>query len=98
MRIKAGISIMSCPVGKWEATNELGEPELPAELLQEVLELYPQIEHGQLKDHEQKQRFIELYNTIYDTKYKVTTNCPSCMKTMFNGIQAIYKKYGIQDN
>ena len=45
------------------------------------------------KDHETKKKLIELYNTIYDFNYKVTTNCRSCLSTVHNGIKKIYDEY-----
>ena len=35
---------------------------------------------------------IELYNTIYGTNYKTTSNCSSCLNSVWNGIISIYEK------
>ena len=64
----------------------------PMHLKQEILCVWQKIKNGQAPDVETKKRFVELYNTIYKTKYKPTTNCGSCLHTMWKGIKAIYEK------
>lgn len=92
MRIKANISICKCPLDKWLATDKVGEPEIPIHLKQEILYVWEKIKTGTATDLETKKRFVELYNTIYNTKYKHTTNCGSCLQSMWNGIKSIYEK------
>ena len=53
----------------------------------------PDLQKGQAKDHETKAKLIELHNTIYDTTYKLTSNCASCLSTVYNGIKTIYEQY-----
>ncbi|QDP68044.1 MAG: hypothetical protein GOVbin3264_25 [Prokaryotic dsDNA virus sp.] len=94
MRIKASVSVMQCPKEYWLATKEHESPkELPKHLIKEVLNIYPDIKNRTIKDHETKKKLIELYNTIYDFNYKVTTNCRSCLSTVHNGIKKIYDEY-----
>jgi len=92
MRIKANISMCKCPLDKWLATDKVGEPEIPMHLKQEILCVWEKIKDGQAPDVETKKRFVELYNTIYKTKYKPTTNCGSCLHTMWKGIKSLYEK------
>ena len=91
MRIKTTLSFSECPIGLWKSTKEIEQPkEVPKHLIKEVLKIMPDIKKGQAKDHETKARFIELYNTIYGTNYKTTSNCSSCLNSVWNGITAIY--------
>ena len=93
MRVKTTLSFTECPIGKCESTKEKEQPkEVPAHLVKEVLEIMPDLEKGKAKDHETKAKLIELYNTIYGTNYKVTTNCSSCLNSVWKGITAIYNK------
>ena len=64
----------------------------PMHLKQEILCVWEKIKDGQAPDVETKKRFVELYNTIYKTKYKPTTNCGSCLHTMWKGIKSLYEK------
>ena len=93
MRIKTTLAYTECPIGLWQKTEEVEQPkEIPAHLIKEVIKIMPDIKKGQAKDHETKARFIELYNTIYGTNYKTTSNCSSCLNSVWNGITAIYNK------
>ena len=93
MRIKTTLAYTECPIGLWESTEEVEQPkEIPAHLIKEVIKIMPDIKKGQAKDHETKARFIELYNTIYGTNYKTTSNCSSRLNSVWNGITAIYNK------
>ena len=93
MRIKTTLAYTECPIGLWESTEEVEQPkEIPSHLIKEVIKIMPDIKKGQAKDHETKARFIELYNTIYGTNYKTTSNCSSCLNSVWNGITAIYNK------
>ena len=93
MRVKATLSFMECPVGKWLKTKDIEEPkEIPKYLIEEVLKIMPDIKNAQAKDHETKARLIELYNTIYETNYKTTSNCSSCLNSVWKAITAIYEK------
>jgi len=93
MRIKTTLAYTECPIGIWQKTEEIEQPkEIPAHLIKEVIKIMPDIKKGQAKDHETKARFIELYNTIYGTNYKTTSNCSSCLNSVWNGITAIYNK------
>ena len=85
---------MKCPDDKWLATKEHKAPkELPQHLIKEVIKIIPDIRNGVIKDHKTKAKLIELYNTIYDFNYKTTTNCASCLSTVYNGIKTIYEQY-----
>lgn len=92
MRIKTTLSFTECPIGLWVATKEIETPkELPKHLQEEVEEIWEQIKDGKAKDFETKSKLIELYNTIYGTTYKATTNCSSCLASVFKGIQKFIK-------
>jgi len=93
MRIKTTLSYSECPIGLWQKTEEVEQPkEIPSHLIKEVIKIMPDIKNAQAKDHETKARLIELYNTIYGTTYKTTTNCSSCLNSVWKGITAIYNK------
>lgn len=54
---------------------------------------------GRYKDRSSKERnskkeMVELYNTIYGTRYKPTSNCGTCLNNCFQGIKQIKEKYG----
>ena len=94
MKIKASISVMKCPVDKWLATKVQGKiNKVPTHLVKEVIKIMPSIKNGKIKDHVTKAKLIELHNTIYDTTYKLTSNCASCLSTVYNGIKTIYEQY-----
>lgn len=93
MRIKASISIMECPKQYWLATKEYEAPkEIPTHLKNEIKEVYKLIDNGKIKDIESKQRLIELYNTIHNTNYNTSTNCSSCLNTIFKFMQDVITK------
>ena len=93
MRVKTSLSFTECPIGLWQSTKEIEQPkEVPKHLVKEVLKIMPDIKKGKAKDHETKARAIELYNTIYGTNYKTTSNCSSCLNSVWNGITSIYNK------
>ena len=94
MSIKARLSFLSCPINKWSKTTEVEMPkDIPAELIEEVKKVYPDIKNGKAKNIEVKKRMIELYNTIYQTNYSTGTNCSSCLSSCLNGIKDIYNLY-----
>tara|TARA_R100000808_G_C2151215_1_gene160181 strand:- start:4030 stop:4428 length:399 start_codon:yes stop_codon:yes gene_type:complete len=94
MKIKARISSMGCSQRKWLKTKEIEVPDdLPPEIIKEVLEIWQHIKTGRAKNKEAKKRMIELYNTIHNTNFSTGTNCGSCLKTCFTGIQSLYEKY-----
>jgi predicted transcriptional regulator YdeE len=93
MKIKTRISAMECPEQKWLKTEEVKPMEnLPKELEEAVMEIYPKIKLGRAPNHTIKQKMIELYNTIYNSKYDKNTSCGSCLQTALNGIKDIYNK------
>ena len=90
MRVKASIGQMSCPLEKWLATETIQKvDEIPKRLIKEVKDLWERIKDGQARNQDDKKKMIELYNTIHASSYKVTTNCSSCLNTMFKGIKKI---------
>ena len=96
MRVKAKISAMSCADNpkRWLKTSALEDPEIiPQELIEEVREIWPDIENKRAKDHETKKKLITLYNTLYNTGYSATTSCSSCLSQIYDGVHIIYKKY-----
>lgn len=62
------------------------------EQIAKAKELYELCKSGTAPSIEVKHSVIRLYNEIYKTRYKTTTNCGSCLKTVFNGIKAIATK------
>ena len=87
MRIKASISVMECPEKKWIATRKVDTSiDIPEHLKQEVLDIAPDIQHGRAKDIQTKIKLIELYNTIYGENHKTSTNCSSCLNTIYKQI------------
>tara|TARA_R100000655_G_scaffold53439_3_gene91405 strand:+ start:6546 stop:6839 length:294 start_codon:yes stop_codon:yes gene_type:complete len=94
MKIKSRIGPMECPKGKWLKTTEVQKPkDLPKEIIEEILMLYPEIENGRAKNHIDKTKLITLYNTIHNTNYSTNTNCSSCLNTCFDAITKLYEKY-----
>lgn len=95
MRIKSSLSISECADNpkKWLATKEYEAPkEIPTHLKNEIKEVYKLIDKGKIKDIQSKQRLIELYNTIHNTNYNTSTNCSSCLNTIYKFMQDIITK------
>lgn len=94
MRVKAKLSTLSCPIKRWIRTSVLEKPDIiPQNLIDEVREIWKDIEGSRAKNHQVKANLIELHNTIYHTNFKKDTNCGSCLTSVYNGIAAIHKKY-----
>tara|TARA_R110002012_G_scaffold93304_6_gene226300 strand:+ start:2621 stop:3022 length:402 start_codon:yes stop_codon:yes gene_type:complete len=94
MRIKAKIGHQECPQKYWEKTTDIEQPDdLPQVIIDEILELFPLIKNKRAKNQETKKRMIELYNTIFQTNYGVGTNCGSCLSSVWDGLNKLYKKY-----
>lgn len=94
MKIKARLSTQNCPQKYWTKTTSVQAPDyIPEEMIQAVIEIYPDIKNGRAKNQEVKKRMIELYNTIYNTNYDQGTNCSSCLNSCLNGIKDIYNLY-----
>ena len=51
------------------------------------------IETGTAKDVSYKTKMIDLYNEIYKTKYRNTTNCSSCLNSVWTSLMHLNKKY-----
>jgi hypothetical protein len=66
---------------------------LPQDIIDEILLVWEDIKTGRAINKEAKAKMIELYNTIYMTKYSVGTNCSSCISTCFQGIKTLQEKY-----
>ena len=63
MRIKAKIGHMECPQKYWEKTTEVEQPDdLPQEIIDEIIEIYPDVKTGRAKNQDVKKKMIELYN------------------------------------
>ena len=94
MRLKSRISNQSCPKGYWQKTSEVEvRTDIPEEIIEEIIALWPDLKTGRAKDHEAKNKMITIYNTIYNTGYSTGTNCGSCIAACFDGIKKIYKEY-----
>jgi len=90
MRVKASISVMNCPIGKWEPPVEIyRQSEVPEHLIEEAKKIWGDIKTGIAKDIEIKKQAVELYNAIYEGGFKPTTNCSSCLNTVRLGIKKI---------
>lgn len=98
MKVKSRIAPMECPKGKWLKTTKLENPkDLPKDIIEEILDLYPKIKSGRAKNHTDKAKLITLYNTIYNTNYSTGTNCSSCISTCFDAITKLYEKYNTNE-
>ena len=94
MKIKARLAPMGCSQNKWEKTTETETPDdLPQEIIDEILNMWKDLETGRAKNQAVKRRMIETYNTIHNTNYDTGTNCGSCLSTMFDAIKKLYEKY-----
>jgi len=98
MKIKARISQQHCPKYYWRM-HDFGydqknlTKDLPQDLIDEVMKLYPDIKTGRAKDHATKKKMIELYNIIFNGNYNTSTNCSGCLNTCLKGITKIYEEY-----
>ena len=94
MKIKARLAPMGCGQGKWEKTTKTHTPDdLPQEIINEIIDLWPDLKTGRAKNQAVKKRMIETYNTIHGTDYSTGTNCGSCISTCFDAIKRLYEKY-----
>jgi hypothetical protein len=55
--------------------------------------LIPNISKGVAKDISYKAEMINLYNEIYKTRYRNTTNCGSCLNSIWKSLMHLNKKY-----
>ena len=95
MKVKARIGVMECPQKYWSKTTEVERPDnIPKELIEECLLIWEDIKTGVAKNVTVKKKMVELYNTIYGTRYKPTSNCGTCLNNCFQGIKQIKEKYG----
>ena len=94
MKVKARIGVMECPQKYWSKTTEVERPDdIPQELIEECLLIWNDINTGVAKNVTVKKKMVELYNTIYGTRYKPTSNCGTCLNNCFQGIKQIVNKY-----
>lgn len=95
MKVKARIGVMECPQKYWSKTTEVERlDDIPQELIEECLLIWEDIKTGVAKNVTVKKKMVELYNTIYGTRYKPTSNCGTCLNNCFQGIKQIKEKYG----
>ena len=66
---------------------------IKAEILKEVKKIWKNIEGKKAKNHQVKKSLIEMYNTIYGAGFSTSTNCSSCLSTVYKGIENIYNTY-----
>jgi hypothetical protein len=59
------------------------------ETYNEVVKAWAKCPKGTCKTHEDKARIIELYNEIYKAGFRTSTNCSSCLNTVYKGIKQI---------
>ena len=94
MKIKARIGPQECPKKFWAKTSEVEvSDELPQHLIDEILDLWPDLKTGRAKDQDAKRKMIELWNTISGNNYNPGTNCGSCISSSFDAIKKLYNKY-----
>jgi len=94
MKVKARIGVMECPQKYWSKTTEVERPDdIPQELIDECLLIWDDVKTGVAKNVTVKKKMVELYNTIYGTRYKPTSNCGTCLNNCFQGIKQIVNKY-----
>jgi len=94
MKIKARIAPMECPEGFWKKSLEMERTlQIPKEMIEEVLRVFPKLNLGTAKTFEDKAQIIELYNTIYNSNYATNTNCGSCLQSCYDGIKKIYEEH-----
>ena len=94
MKVKARIGVMECPQKYWGKTTEVERPDdIPQELIEECLLIWDDVKTGVAKNVTVKKKMVELYNTIYGTRYKPTSNCGTCLNNCFQGIKQIVNKY-----
>ena len=94
MKVKARIGVMECPQKYWSKTTEVERPDdIPEELIEECLLIWEDIKTGVAKNVTVKKKMVELYNTIYGTNYKPTSNCGTCLNNCYQGIRQIKEKY-----
>ena len=94
MKVKARIGVMECPQKYWSKTTEVERPdEIPEELIEECLLIWDDIKTGVAKNVTVKKKMVELYNTIFGTNYKPTSNCGTCLNNCYQGIKKIVNEY-----
>ena len=99
MKIKARIAPMECPQKYWTKTTEVEIPDqLPLEIVEEVLAIYPDVSTGRAKNQKVKKQMIELCNVISNSNFKTSTNCSSCLSTCLDVIRNTYNKYKETDD
>ena len=94
MKVKARIGVMECPQKYWSKTTEVERPDdIPQELIEECLLIWEDVKTGVAKNVTVKKKMVELYNTIFGTNYKPTSNCGTCLNNCYQGIRQIVEKY-----
>ena len=96
MKIKARLAPMECADNpkKWQKTTKIEVPEdLPEDVIEEIKNVWQDIESGVASHVEAKRKMVELYNAIHNTGYNPNTNCGSCLSACRDGIQKLYNKY-----
>ena len=81
---------MECPEKKWRKEGKAKTIEkIPKHLIKEAFDVWEGINTGRAVDIETKKRAVQLYNTIYQSNFKLTSNCASCLNTVKLGIKRI---------
>tara|TARA_R100000654_G_scaffold6328_1_gene16660 strand:+ start:227 stop:628 length:402 start_codon:yes stop_codon:yes gene_type:complete len=94
MKVKARIGVMECPQKYWSKTTEVERPDdIPEELIEECLLIWDDIKTGVAKNVTVKKKMVELYNTIFGTNYKPTSNCGTCLNNCYQAIKKIVNEY-----
>tara|TARA_R100000995_G_C3451484_1_gene108398 strand:+ start:262 stop:474 length:213 start_codon:yes stop_codon:yes gene_type:complete len=62
------------------------------EQLKKLKKIMPHIKKGTATDISYKAKMIDLHNEIYKTKYRNTTNCSSCLNSVWKALIKLYEK------
>ena len=65
---------------------------MPQQVIDEVLDIWKDLQTGRAKDVAAKICMIELYNVIYMTNYGARTSCGTCLSTCLDGIKILWDK------
>ena len=95
MRIKSKLGGQSCAATpkKWHHTGDYYAPkDIPQDLIQEVMDIYPLFENGKAPNYQVKEDMILLFNVIHGTAHSLKTNCSSCLYSIYKSFTLIYEE------
>ena len=62
-----------------------------AEQKAEILDIYPRVKTGASDSIETTKRMVRLHNQMFNTGYKETTTCSSCLSTILKQLKISYE-------